>query len=160
MKFLWDEITSIDVFTRPPIFQLGVWTSLKVLPDPLFFSWGSGMCETSLKVLGTVLKYCLICFLILNNAGTTVYNALVKLFVTLLVLKKLSVMTSHRFPLEFHPKISVVRGEYSIPSENRKAVNEAIQFAITIDKKYPVLYSRLELGSNWDNALSAMFKVK
>ena len=80
---------------------------------------------------------------------------LFKLLATLLILKSLSVQTGHRFPLRFSPKVALASdGDVAMPVEFKRKVMSAIEFVVSADRKYPSLYSRLELGSSWEEVLS------
>lgn len=84
--------------------------------------------------------------------GATIFGILTKLVATLLVLKKLSLLTDHSFPVVISPKISVISVDSILPA-HKEAINKAVKFANDVDKKFPSLYSRLEIGSNWENTL-------
>ena len=75
---------------------------------------------------------------------------MIKFLATLFILKRLSLLTDYNFPVVFSPKISVL-DEKSLSIEYREALLKAVQFAVSVDKKFPSLYSRLELGLNWDD---------
>ena len=88
--------------------------------------------------------------------GTTVYSALCSLLATLLVLKQLSKHLPSIFSsLQFTPKICIAG---SIDSRYLPAVQKAIRYAAKINMQYPSLYSRLDLGLNWDTALNDILK--
>ena len=81
------------------------------------------------------------------------YETLVKLVATLLVLKRLSQLTDKSFPVFFTPKIGLRDGVDISPSKYAEALKKAVHFASAADKKYPSLYSQLELGHNWEHML-------
>ena len=80
-------------------------------------------------------------------------NVLFKLLATLLVLKSLSQQTEHAFPILFAPKISLSSERKVTPLQFKHKVARAVEFAAKTDHRYPSLYSRLELGSSWQEVL-------
>ncbi len=75
-----------------------------------------------------------------------------KLVATLLILKRLSLITDKdkSFPVLFAPKIKL--GDTPIkPTKFAESFKKAVNFAAATDKKYPSLYSQLELGHNWED---------
>ncbi len=84
---------------------------------------------------------------------------LFKLLATLLVLKNLSLQTDHSFPLLFSPKVTLASGRVVTPTEFKQNVVKAVEFVVSADERYPSLYSRLELGSSWDQVLENPMKL-
>ncbi len=95
------------------------------------------------------------------TAGTTVYNALLEILTTLLVLKVLSlqISTDCTFPVEFTPKVVVMDLQAVTPPKFKQKLAKATEFIVSADKKYPSLYSRLEMGSNWEDVLDHTIKL-
>ena len=86
------------------------------------------------------------------RAGSTVYSVLCSLLATLLVLKQLSNQLPSTFSaIQFYPKLKIVG---HIASHYHSAVQRAVDYATKLDSQYPSLYSRLDLGTNWDSALN------
>ena len=84
------------------------------------------------------------------------YAALCSLLATLLVLKELSCQLPSMFSsLQFSPKLCIAG---SIESDYLPAVQKAVGYATKIDSLYPSLYSRLDLGRNWESALDNILK--
>lgn len=82
-------------------------------------------------------------------------DALFKLVSTLLVLKCLATLTStsYSFHVAFSPKVALA--EYPVkPAELQPQVVKAIDFVTGVDRRFPSLYTRLELGSSWEDVLN------
>ena len=80
-------------------------------------------------------------------------DSLFKLIATLLVLKCLSTLTGHSFRIVFSPKVTL--SEYPVkPVEFQSHVVKAINFVAATDKRFPSLYTRLELGNSWEEILN------
>ena len=85
--------------------------------------------------------------------GSSVCDSLFKLIATLLVLKCLSTLTSHSFRIVFSPKVTL--SEYPVkPVEFQSHVVKAINFVAAMDRRFPSLYTRLELGNSWEEILN------
>lgn len=85
--------------------------------------------------------------------GSSVCDSLFKLIATLLVLKCLATLTSHSFPVAFSPKTSLSGGPVN-PAEFQPHVVKAIDFVTSVDRRFPSLYTRLELGGSWEEVLN------
>lgn len=96
-----------------------------------------------------------------SAVGITVYNLLLKMVSTLLVLKVLSLQlnTDCVFPVEFSPKVSVTDPMSVTPTKYRPNLEKAVKFIASADKKQPSLYTRLEMGSNWSDVLDHIVKL-
>ena len=96
-----------------------------------------------------------------HSAGQTVYNVLLKMLATLLVLKTLSLQfdSDHTFPVEFSPKVIVMDPSAVTPPRFKQNLVRATDFIASTDKKYPSLYSRLEMGSDWSSVLDTTLKL-
>ncbi len=94
-------------------------------------------------------------------AGATVYNTLVRLLATLLVVKVLSLQmsTDCSFPVEFSPKVKVMDPKSVTPPGYKQNLVKATEFIVSADKKYPSLYLRLEMGSSWSGVLDQTIKL-
>lgn len=88
--------------------------------------------------------------------GSKVYDALVRLIATLLILKRITLMPCHNFPIVFTPKISILQEDAISPAKFIQALKKAVQFSSSMDKRFPKLYSRLELGRNWDEVVDKL----
>ena len=87
--------------------------------------------------------------LVFTDAGTTVHTALMRLLAVLLVLKLLATQLPSQFPIQLLPTVHItgkVEGQYE------SKVRKAVDYAAKIDRMYPSLCGRLELGCNWDSA--------
>ena len=92
-------------------------------------------------------------------SGPTLYNTLVKLIATLLILKKLSLLQDNSFPVVFNPKIFLSDNVPISPPKYTELFRKAVHFAVVTDKTYPSLYSQLELGHNWESAIQKLETV-
>ena len=57
----------------------------------------------------------------------------------------------------FEPRL-YISSESQIDSQYLPSLKKAIDFVTSRDKKYPSLYSRLELGFNWENAVEEILQ--
>lgn len=92
-------------------------------------------------------------YIIILLLGSTIYEALVRLIATLLILKRISLLNYEKFPVVFSPKIAIQQKDAISPEEFTQALKMAVEFASGMDMKFPSLYSRLELGRNWDEVI-------
>lgn len=76
------------------------------------------------------------------------------LIATLLVLKLLSSRLPDKFAIELQPKVHLSGAVDPIYLDR---VQKAVDCANDMNKAYPSLYSRLELGHNWESALEKLF---
>ena len=86
------------------------------------------------------------------------YEGLVRLVATLLILQKISLSMGGHFSIVFSPNIGIKQEDTISLPEFWEAVKKAVQFASGMDKKYPKLYSRLEMGRSWTEALQKLGK--
>ena len=87
--------------------------------------------------------------LFFTNTGSAVHTALMRLLAVLLILKLLATQLPSQFPIQLLPTICItgkVQGQFE--GKTKKAVD----YATKIDRMYPSLCGRLELGYNWDSA--------
>ena len=79
----------------------------------------------------------------------------------MLVLKVLSLQmsTDCTFPVEFSPKVKVMDLKSVTPPGYKQKLEKAIEFITNADKKYPSLYSRLEMGASWNDVLDHTLKL-
>lgn len=90
-----------------------------------------------------------------KSLGNSVCKVLFKFLATLLVLKGLSKQSlPHSFPVLFGPKVALASGGVVSPTRFKQNLLKAIEFAVKADRQFPSLYSRLEMGSSWEEVLS------
>ena len=76
--------------------------------------------------------------------------------VTVFVLKVLSVSLPEMFPLVFTPKMAVEAEGKAVAQSYRSGVEKAVQFVFETDRQLPSIPVRLELGYNWEEAVTKL----
>lgn len=59
------------------------------------------------------------------------------------------------FPISFSPQLSVPTSLQLSDPQQVSGVRRAVEFVQHADRKFPSLYSRLELGLSWDQVLTS-----